>query len=157
MMYMLQCPVLSETAVARPKYETGEDLERERIVAARVGEFLSRDFTKLAMTAGADFLYTGPGKPDVVVEIKTRTNAREDYGTYMVSRNKYGGLLDWSRRGYRAALFVHWTDSIGYVMVPAPVVDFGLGGRSDRNDSLDRGTMAYIPTGSFKVIGPSVL
>lgn len=143
--------------MARALYETDGDRARELAIAARIGEFLCRGYTKLPINSGADFLFSGPGKPDVAVEIKSRTTKSEKYPTYMVSRSKYDRLRGWSVLGCRAALFVHWTDCIGYVMIPAPSVLFAPGGRIDRGDALDTGTMAYIPVGSFKSIGPGVL
>lgn len=156
MIYMLHGVTIPENSMARPRYETVDDLTREQRVAVRVGEFLGRDFEKMDANSGGDFLYTAPGKPSVVVEIKTRTNACGKYPTYMVSKNKYDRLCSWHAKGYRATLFVHWTDMVGYVMVPCDGVTFGRGGRTDRDDALDTGTMAYIPTNNFKSIGPSV-
>ena len=170
MNYVLHGVTIPENSMARPRYETVDDLTREQRVAVRVGEFLGRDFEKMDANSGGDFLYTAPGKPSVVVEIKTRTNACGKYPTYMVSKNKYDRLCSWHAKGYRATLFVHWTDMVGYVMVPCDGVTFGRGGRTrvvvvvgggwggrpPRDDALDTGTMAYIPTNNFKSIGPSI-
>lgn len=156
MNYVLHGYSIPGSIMARTRYETVEDLARESLVAARVGIFLGRDYEKMPDNSGGDYLYTSPVKPSVVVEIKTRTNAYGKYSTYMVSKGKYERLCGWHAKGYKAALFVHWTDMVGYVMVPCPGATFGAGGRRDRNDALDTGTMAYIPSEKFKIIEPNI-
>lgn len=135
----------------RPRYETDRDLTAEHAVATRISGHLKADFIKLPLNSRADYIFHDGNKIKAVVEIKRRTNTREKYDTYMLSRGKYDGLLNWSKMGFNAALFVEWSDALGYIKIPAPYTE-GTGGRYDRNDPHDVESVVLISTALFKSI-----
>jgi hypothetical protein len=71
--------------------------------------------------------------------------------TYMLSQQKYQGLLSWAEYGLTPILLVSWQDAIGYVRLPCPH-DIAVGGRRDRGDALDIEPVVHIKTSDFKVI-----
>jgi hypothetical protein len=135
----------------RPLYETGEDLDREREVAAHFGGLTNSIPVKLPISSHADFLMVRDREAKAVVEIKCRTNKRLAYDTYMISQHKYEGLLSWESYGLKPILLVSWSDSIGYVSLPCPH-GTAIGGRRDRGDTQDIETVVHIEIAQFTLI-----
>lgn len=135
----------------RPRYETDQDLIAEHVVAKKISEHLEADFIKLPRNSRADYIFHDSNRVKAVVEIKRRTNTRGKYDTYMLGRGKYDALLNWSKMGFNTALFVEWSDDLGYVKIPATFTE-GTGGRYDRGDPHDVESVVLISTTLFKSI-----
>jgi hypothetical protein len=135
----------------RPLYETGEDLDREREVAAHFGGLTNSIPVKLPISSHADYLMVRDREAKAVVEVKCRTNHRLAYGTYMISQHKFDGLSSWERYGLTPILLVSWKDSVGYVKLPCPHQK-SIGGRTDRGDAQDIEAVVHIAISEFKLI-----
>lgn len=135
----------------RPLYETAQDQAGERETLQIICDRLQCQAVKLPLNARADYLLHTGGNAKTIIEIKHRTNSMGKYDTYMLSRGKYRALENWSQMGFHAAIFVQWTDALGYVKVPT-LHTTGRGGRYDRNDPQDVEQVVYIPTCQFKII-----
>ena len=141
-----------ESPMKRPKYETEQDLTAEHIVAVRIADHMKAEFIKLPQNSRADYIFHDTNKVKAVVEIKRRTNTREKYDTYMLGKGKYDALLNWSKMGFNTALFVQWSDDLGYIKIPAEHT-VSTGGRYDRGDPQDVESVVLISTALFKSIG----
>ena len=137
-----------------PLRETDDDLIRER---AAIDEFLIRRpdliALKLPREAGADFVIADAVSKTVVgaVEVKCRTNPREQYPTFYVDLSKYQSLQWWRANGVPGLILVQWKDCAGYVSVPVTHT-IGTAGRTDRNDPLDMDVVVFIDTAKFTII-----
>jgi len=134
-----------------PKYEKAADLERDQSVIKQVCERFKFEAVKLPINCRADYLLSQGGNAKVMAEIKVRTNPKDQYPTYMVSKGKYDALLAWVDMGFEAALFVQWQDALGYVKLPVDHI-IATGGRRDRADPLDIERVVLIEVGRFKII-----
>jgi len=137
--------------IYRPKYETAANLASEQSVIGKVCARFKFDAVKLPMNCRADYLLSQGGNAKVMAEIKVRTNPKDKYPTYMVSKGKYDALLAWVDMGFEAALFVQWQDALGYVKLPVDHTST-TGGRRDRADPLDIEQVVLIEVGRFKII-----
>jgi hypothetical protein len=135
----------------RRRYETEEDLQNEREVAAAIERHYSLTAIKLPDNSRADFMLHRDGVAQSIIEIKCRNVSSAKYETLMLSKSKYYALLDWADKGFKAALVVRWTDAIGICPVPVEHT-LGTGGRTDRGDALDIESVVHIPIDRFKLI-----
>lgn len=137
--------------MARPKYETAEDLAYERRIADVLCQKLGCEAAKMPLNSRADFVLLRDGEAKTIVEIKRRHNSRWKYETYMVSKGKYDTLLRWVDKGFKAALVVCWTDQIAYVMLPVEHTT-DVGGRRDRGDTRDIEKVVHINADAFTTL-----
>lgn len=135
----------------RRRYETEEDLQNEREVAAALERHYHLTAIKLPDNSRADFIMHRDGLAQSVVEIKCRNVSSAKYETLMLSKGKYYALLDWADRGFKAALAVRWTDGIGVCPIPVEHT-LGTGGRTDRGDALDIESVVHIPIDQFRML-----
>jgi hypothetical protein len=135
----------------RRRYQTEEDLRNEREVAAAIERHYSLTAVKLPDNSRADFMMHRDGVAQSVIEIKCRNVSSAKYETLMLSKGKYYALLDWTDKGFKAALVVRWTDTIGICPIPVDHT-LGVGGRTDRGDALDIESVVHIPIDRFKLI-----
>ena len=135
----------------RPKYETAANLAKEAMVIRQVCARFKFDAVKLPINCRADYMLSQGGNAKVMAEVKVKTNPKDKYPTYMVSKGKYDALLAWVDMGFEAALFVQWRDALGYVKLPVEHT-LATGGRRDRDDPLDIELVVMIDVGLFKII-----
>ncbi|MDI3491999.1 MAG: hypothetical protein PWP11_3276 [Thauera sp.] len=135
----------------RKRYETDEDLRNEREVAAVIERHYRLTAIKLPDHSRADFLMHRDGVAKSVIEIKCRNVSSAKYETLLLSKGKYCALLDWTNRGFKAAIVVRWTDVIGVCPIPVKH-SLGTGGRTDRGDALDIESVVHIPIDCFALI-----
>ena len=131
-------------------YETDADLKRENGIVKSICDTYQFDAFKLPLESRLDYILTKDEKVVALIEIKSRTCNTSDYETYMISKGKYDSLVDYSKRmRLPSAIFVQWTDRLGFMIVPCEHTE-GHGGRRDRNDKKDLEPMVYIPIDKFK-------
>jgi len=135
----------------RPVYETNEDREKE----ASVWKYLTNKYDcsyslapSLSQVDG--FLYKADGSLAAIVEIKNRRNKKNKYPTYMLSARKWkAGIKISNHYEVPFILVVNFTDGVYFTKLTEKV-SFGVGGRYDRNDSMDVEECVYIPMDKFK-------
>jgi hypothetical protein len=132
-------------------YEKPEDLAAERIALDRACEVWKCTAEKLPMKYELDYLLLREGKGVAWLEIKSRTNPRAAYPTYMISLGKIMAARRLSEASQlRSFLLVQWSDYCGYVRLDS-LLDFttAVGGRTDRGDEQDIEPVALIPIVDF--------
>lgn len=137
----------------RPTYETKADRERERKVAAFIARKEGLSAVQMPLRYHVDFAFVDSrDKVAGWAEVKCRNNPMARYPTYMLSLAKYHAMVQLARETWLPVrLVVHWTDSIGALLVPADH-EIGFGGRADRSDWQDREPVAHFPVSSFQVL-----
>lgn len=142
----------------RPQYETRENREAQRAIARRLDLVWQVETHEQPINEAFDFLSMKDGWAVQLLEIKDRTigrrgYARSDVPDYMVSANKVRELLncEWAW-GVPAILVVQMTDGLFWHRVQRGIYRLAPGGRRDRNDPQDYGTMAHIPWDEFRAI-----
>lgn len=142
----------------RPLYETPKDKARALSVAVTLaGAWGYRTCTPTPDLHVADFILQDhvSGVGPAIVEVKCRTNRKDAYPTYMLSKAKYDRLLELcaDNPGTSAVLIVSWADAVGACILPAEHT-VGRGGRWDRGDARDVEPIVYIPISAFHTRRP---
>lgn len=138
----------------RPVYEGKDDMSREAVFSRLVAEKFNCTLVKMPKLSGVDFCISSDGELAGFLEVKVRTNRRQQYPTYMISAKKIAmaeSLM--SAFGLPTVLAVRWSDSWGHTDLnglPQEYVSFG--GRKDRNDPQDMEPVFLIPMSRFSVI-----
>jgi hypothetical protein len=138
----------------RLKYERPEDIVAERAALDRACEVWKCTAEKLPMKYELDYLLLREGKGVAWLEIKSRTNPRTEYPTYMIALTKIMAARRLSEASQRPSfLLVQWTDACGYIRIDS-LLDFttAVGGRTDRGDEQDIEPVAKIPIGEFALL-----
>ena len=135
----------------RPTYETPADRDNQAEVITAYCDRFGWGWIDVRHADRVDYVCTDKsGVIREVVEVKCRTNPSDQYGTYMLSSEKYTALLEYKREfSVEASLLVRFTDGIFRTYLPAPHVRIGVNGRRDRGDPADIEIVAYIPMGAF--------
>jgi hypothetical protein len=132
-------------------YEKPEDIVAERTVLDRACEGWRCTAKKLPIKYELDYLLLREGKGVAWLEIKSRTNPRTEYPTYMIALTKIMAARRLSEASQlRSFLLVQWSDYCGYVRLDS-LLDFrvAVGGRTDRGDPDDIEPVALIPIMDF--------
>ena len=131
-------------------YDTAESKANERRVMASVSRRFGVEGKKLPEFSEIDFVISRNGKGWGWAEVKCRWNLSTDYPTYMIDLAKVEALrAAASGTDSHARIIVRWDDYLGVVDAATCTYTTGWGGRTDRNDPLDRDMMAYIPVSCF--------
>jgi len=140
--------------VARPMYETQEDLFREVSFIERICTLWGCDSRKLPIRYKMDYALLRDGIIRAFLEVKTRAYTRDHFSSYMISMEKVETAQEHSRfAGVPAILAVKWQDEAGYIVLNnLKGVTLGFGGRVDRDDAQDMEPVVYIPISQFKVM-----
>ena len=135
----------------RPTYETQEDRDKEKAVfSALAKELRCVCITPPKLSRIDRLLCDKKGNLKAVVELKIRTNAHDKYPTYMLSAAKYKSMLTLAEAmKVPALLLVEYTDKVRVVTLK-DTYEFGIGGRTDRDDALDMEQCIYIPITDFR-------
>lgn len=139
----------------RPIYESQETLAKETAAKQIVESAWSCSLLKLPRRYEIDFLADRDDQAVAFVELKCRTNPKDQYADYMLSLGKWLAGLNLTRcTGLPFLLVVQWTDCLGYLtQEESSRYKIGTGGRYDRNDPQDIEPCIYIPVNEFKLIG----
>jgi hypothetical protein len=138
----------------RPIYEKPEDLAAEKTALDKACEIWKCTAEKLPMKYELDYLLLREGTGVAWLEIKSRTNPRTEYPTYMNALTKIMAARRLSEASQLPSfLLVQWTDACGYIRIDS-LLDFttAVGGRTDRGDEQDIEPVAKIPIGEFALL-----
>jgi len=137
--------------ILRPKYETEEDRNREAVVLSSVCRSWECAAYKLPDRYEFDYLLMRKKEGKAWLEIKVRTNERDDYPDYMISFAKLLAARRLSEAsGLPSFLLVQWLRRKGLIRLDN-IKNFRLsmGGRSDRGDVQDLEPVIFIPMPDF--------
>lgn len=140
----------------RPLYETEADVSREAKVAHWLARRWKRQAVQLPKRYAVDYALVDPdGELTDWLEVKCRTNPMAQYPTYMLSAEKYWGMVRLQEASNRPVrLVVRWTDAVGVLSVPCGH-QLSFGGRVDRGDRQDREPVVLFPIDSFEIVFPA--
>lgn len=135
-------------------YETAEDRRKEREVAAELAViFPGMPWRQRPRLDPVDIDFMRGGLIAMQVEIKVR-NGPLTYDSLMIDRKKIEGVRDEIARtgatGYVVGAFDDWL--LIFDLPVALSATTRIGGRTDRNDPLDKDECSFIPvdaTGTF--------
>lgn len=141
-----------KSVLARPLYEKGDDLLKERQVIDFFSQKFKCTFAKLPVRYGLDYSLIRGGEVRAFAEIKCRTNDVSRYDTYMMSLGKkMSAEALRSVTGLDCFLIVKWTDAVGYIKMNTDSKVL-IGGRVDRNDWQDTEPVVHYPIDSFTLL-----
>jgi hypothetical protein len=138
----------------RQEYESPEDIIAERAALDRACEVWKCTAEKLPIKYELDYLLLREKRGVAWLEIKSRTNVRLAYPTYMISLGKIMAARRLSEASQLPSfLLVQWTDACGYIRNDS-LLDFKIAfdGRKDRGDPDDLEPVALIPIGDFALL-----
>ena len=137
----------------RPVYETEAHLQGEEEVAKKLEAWINNPLATVVKTpplAPYDYCIVKKGLISGVVEIKVRSNPSDKYPTYMISLEKVSQCTSHANIiGCPFYVVVQWTDELGRWKFDRDQYTTGIGGRTDRNDSMDQEAVIYIPIKNF--------
>jgi hypothetical protein len=137
----------------RPLYETQKDLFEESKIATALAQLWNCNLFKMPKTSSVDFVSIRKGEAVGFVEIKNRTNKKNKYSTYMISKKKIDSAKQINKStGLNTILVVKWADELGYVPLNKDYPE-RQGGRYDRNDLADVETVVDIDILLFRTLG----
>lgn len=138
----------------RKRYENPASLEAERLVATTLESRWNCKLAKMPIAYHIDWMALRDNKPVAFMELKCRTNPREQYPTFMLSFAKWQhGIQMGSTAAVPFIVSVQWTDGLFYLPVDNTTpFDLGYGGRKDRGDWQDMEPVVYVPTSLFKEV-----
>lgn len=87
-------------------------------------------------------------------EVKSRKNIRAKYPTWMVSLEKwmYAKRIAEASNGVPMFFIVEWTDGLYWLRQDTAQFSVGVGGRSDRNDDMDRELCVFVSVDQFQLL-----
>jgi len=138
----------------RPVYEKKSDLSNELMVANALGKVCNFYAQKAAEFFWCDFIMRRDARIISYMEVKCRTNKRDQYPTYMISKAKYDKLIDMDKP---AILAVRWIDFTGFIKLNTAQIKIEKGGRRDRNDNKDVEECVFINIADFNCIANNEL
>ena len=137
----------------RPLYESQKDLFEESKIATALSQLWNCNLFKMPKTSSVDFVSIRKGEAVGFVEIKNRTNKKNKYSTYMISKKKIDSAEQINKStGLNTNLVVKWADELGYVPLNKDYPE-RQGGRYDRNDLADVETVVDIDILLFRTLG----
>jgi hypothetical protein len=138
----------------RPRYETADDLTRERFVADQLMKVGGLRLQKLPVHYLVDFFH-----PRRIVEVKCRQHAHDAYPTLMLSLAKWQAGIYLAHLMHPQTVFVVaagftdgiWTCSVAHKALPD--YDIKMGGRTKQTrDGADIEPVVHIPVDDMKLI-----
>jgi hypothetical protein len=138
----------------RQEYESPEDIIAERAALDRACEVWKCTAEKLPMKYELDYLLLREKRGVAWLEIKSRTNVRLAYPTYMIALSKIMAARRLSDASQLPSfLLIQWSDVCGYIRNDS-LLDFEIAfdGRTDRGDPDDIEPVALIPLGEFTLL-----
>ena len=139
--------------MTRPIYETAEDRNNERRLAAKIERHYGCILSKMPMKLSLDFMAIRDGKAVAFIEARQRKIAMNTYPTYMLSLYKamQARALTMTT-GLPCFLAVQWTDKAGIAKLPPSHEDMHveMGGTTRRDDPQDIEPMVHFDIANFK-------
>ena len=139
--------------MTRPTYETAEDRNNERRLAAKIERHYGCILQKMPMKLSLDFMAIRDGKAVAFIEARQRKIAMNTYPTYMLSLYKamQARALTMTT-GLPCFLAVQWTDKAGIAKLPPSHEDMHveMGGTTRRDDPQDIEPMVHFDIAKFK-------
>jgi hypothetical protein len=146
--------------MARPRYETEQDLDNEvKVMDAITSPYRDRVYyRKLPLAYQLDYgIYEKPGNLlRTVVEIKTRDIDIDTYKTLFISAHKVHAMIEWANMNVNAILVFNLRDGIYTRLIKSDnpwLSRPAFGGRYDREDWQDAEPVYHIPTKMFFCLG----
>ena len=137
----------------RPRYESSFDLSNEKEVSNQLSVNWNCSFHKLPISYYVDWMLIKNNKSVAFAELKTRKNLRQQYPTLLLSLAKWIHGNDLSKAtSLPFLIIVKWTDGLFWIDSKNAKVNFGIGGRTDRNDSQDIEPVVFIDVNNFKKV-----
>ena len=143
--------------MTRVKYESKDNLEKEKNVLRHMSDKWDMSYSKLPLTYKLDYVMYRNDKLLGFAEVKCRLNSIHDFSTYIISLSKVMKARRLaSVTGTKSVLFVSWSDATGWIDFFS---DFEVkqGGRSDRDDWQDQEPVCHFDINDFKIISHSDL
>lgn len=139
--------------MARQLYENEDTKKREKNLAYIIKERFYADLYKVSIKYGVDCLQMRGKKPIGWVELRCRSNKRQDFPTLMISLSKVQKAKTLLKdTNLPVTLFVEWEDCIGYVDLGNVSFTLGFGGRNEMRDWQDQEPVCFIDTKDFKLL-----
>ena len=132
--------------------ETKDTLEKETAFKQRIEGYWKVELEKLSSAYSLDFAIVRKGKVASFIELKCRSNMWTKYPTYMISLKKWNMCRQFhASSNLKAFLGVSFTDG-DFWLDTQQVRDFEvrMGGRSDRDWTVDREPMVHFSITNFK-------
>lgn len=138
----------------RKRYENPASLAAEQEVAQVLEDRWKCKLAKMPIAYHIDWMAIRQDKPVAFMELKCRTNPRQQYPTFMLSLAKWQhGIQMADIANIPFIVSVRWTDGLFYLPVDNDTpFDLGYGGRKDRGDWQDMEPVVYVPTNIFKEV-----
>ena len=141
----------------RPRYETPEDLNREKAVALLLEGHFGAEAVKLPESYRVDYAYFSRGRnptPVAFCEIKCRNRAYDQYPTMVLSQSKWDVLVKLAKDRWVPVHFATQLLDGLYLMTCRDVpYDVVVGGRTvDTRDEWDIEPVVLIPMTEFKKV-----
>ena len=139
----------------RRTYETERDRDNEKRIMGRLGKYFE-EVVKLPHKSVFDYAEIGRSNKGGkyirnFIEIKKRSNPKEQYPTYMISSDKIRHAFSYINNfnvGFK--LLVELKDkTVIYTLRKNDSFNLGFNGRFDRGDWQDVEPVVYIPIGDF--------
>ena len=136
--------------MSRPVYETDEDRQREREIAAKVAKAWSGEMVKLTRMYPIDYIFVHKGICTAWVEIKSRTTVKNNYPTYYIDIDKimFGRQMS-KETGLPFLVVVAWADQTCFLEITKNY-PIRFAGRVDRDDWHDKCPVYEIPINEFQ-------
>lgn len=135
--------------MARPLYESNEDLKNEKIIAETISNVFGMKLKKLHKKFAIDFMAFDLNGDNAVavIEVKRRKNNHNKYSSVILSLTKFNRGIEFYQANDLAFIFVvQFDDGIFvYEYSPNDLLMIVFGGRTDRNDEQDFEPVVQIP------------
>ena len=135
--------------------QTKENEDNENNAVKKLARFWNCDFIPTKLTDPFDFVMIKPSGEYLFVEVKTRTNKKEEYATYMIGMRKILQNIAMSdAAGVPFFLCVQWSDGLGVIEPKKHLQKFEL----ERGGCISNGVRHFepcyfMPHRDFQVIG----
>lgn len=139
-------------SLARPAYETSQDLENEDKVRRIIEGTWSCQVKKLPLRYMVDWAIFREQQLCAYAEFKQRSHRLGDYPTLILSHQKWvTGKTLANEAGVPFIVVVRFKDQLAYCETKQ-AASVSWAGREDRNDPQDLEPVVHIPHSKFKVI-----
>ena len=133
--------------MARPIYETRDDVQRELRIIKKVAASYASEFIHMPTTSVFDAVMHRRGKAVSLLEVKERFRR---YDTLHIGKRKIDDICEVADFcSLPAFLAIQWPDFLGIVKLTPRAWPVVTGGRKDRNDAADIEQVYDIPVLDF--------
>jgi len=139
----------------RPSYETSRDRLNQDFIRGILEEKWKCRLCDMPRNSAVDYVaLDNAGTVKALIEVKCRTNPKNQYDSFLLSFHKIESCNAVSKGlCVPTLLVVGWTDEVAFVRLKEPsTYNTKQGGRVDRGDPQDIHTVALIPNEEFTTI-----